>query len=224
MGGPPPPRHVPRTDPFYLRPEARRYLSGLVSGETPLMRRVAEECSREGLPAVARDTGALLRVLAAAARAERILEVGLLLGYSALWLLSGARPTARLETIEMDEAFAERARRNFVDAGVANRVTIHQGVAGDVLPSLDGPYDVVFIDADKEGYPTYLDEALRLTRAEGLILADNALWGGSVWDGAAKDEATEAIREYTRRACDHPRLRTVVLPVGDGLAVSVVTP
>jgi predicted O-methyltransferase YrrM len=102
-------------------------------------------------------------------------------------------------------------------------VTVYVGRALDLLPALDGQrFDAVFIDADKEPMPTYLDWALRLTRPGGLVFADNALWAGRVADPDVTDAATMAVREFNRRLASDPRIDATVLPVGDGLAVGVV--
>jgi predicted O-methyltransferase YrrM len=126
-------------------------------------------------------------------------------------------------SLEIDQAHAEFARRALSRAGLADRVTVRVGRALDLLPALDGErFDAVFIDADKEPLPTYLDWALRLTRRGGLIMADNALWGGRVADPAVTDAETLAVREFNRRFASDPRIDATVLPVGDGLAVGLV--
>lgn len=210
------------TQPSVLLPDAQAYLDSLVTGESPLMARVRERCEAEGLPAVSALSGRTLRTLAAAARAERVLEVGCLLGYSALWLASAA-PGPRVETIEYDDAHADAAEANFEDAGVADRVTVHRGAALDVLPRLTGPFDLVFLDATKSELPQYVEHARRLLRPGGLLAADNVLWSGRVWDARATDADTRGVREFTRAVLAAPDLESVVLPIGDGLSVSVFT-
>lgn len=190
--------------------------------EDAARRRVREDSEREGLPRLDPKSAAFVDVLARGVGAHRVLEVGCCLGYSALWFADAVGADGTVETIEADEDLARRARANFAAAGVASRVRVHVGRALDVLPDLEGPFDLAFLDADKREYTACLQHALRLVRPGGLVVADNALWGGKVADPAATDPDTEGIRAYLRAASSHPRLRTVVVPVGDGVAVSVV--
>jgi caffeoyl-CoA O-methyltransferase len=165
----------------------------------------------------------LLQVLLRAVQARRVLEVGTLGGYSAIWMARALPADGRLVTIEAEPAHAAFARRFLERAGVADRVEVREGRALDVLPSLDGErFDVVFLDADKEPLPTYLEWALRLLRPGGLVVADNALWGGRVVDRAADDPATNGVREFNRRLATDPRVTGIVVPTHDGVAIGVV--
>ncbi|HVL49021.1 MAG TPA: O-methyltransferase [Candidatus Thermoplasmatota archaeon] len=206
----------------FTAPKVLAYVRSTVR-ESPLQQRIRAECEAEELPNVLRESGPVLALLAALAPGGRALEVGCLLGYSGLWILDGLGPEGRLETIEMEDAFAERALAHFAEAGYEKRATVHRGLALDVLPTLpDASYDLVFLDAAKEEYLDYLGHALRLLRPGGLVVADNVLWSGKVADDRARDADTEGLRQYVKAALAHPRLRTAVLPVGDGLAVSRV--
>lgn len=209
-------------DPDFLQPEASRYLRALRPPLSPVMLRLEEEARRERQPAVNPDTGALLRVLVAASGGRRVLEVGTNLGYGALWMAAGLAPGGRLDTIEIDPRLVERARANFREAGVADRVEVLQGAALDVLPRLpEGAYDLVFLDCVKAEYPAYLEHARRLLRPGGILAADNLLWHGQAWDPEARDEDTQGIRAYTTAVRADGRLATTVVAVGDGLGVSV---
>jgi caffeoyl-CoA O-methyltransferase len=183
-----------------------------------------EAADREGLPpiAISAVTGRLLQILLTAVRAERVLEVGTLGGYSAIWMARGLSATGRLITIEIDERHAEFARSYFERAGLAARIELRIGRALDVLPSFDGErFDAIFLDADKEPLPTYFDWALRLLRPGGLLIADNALWGGRVLDPDTEDEGTRGVREFNRRLSSDERVCGTIVPVGDGLAVAL---
>jgi predicted O-methyltransferase YrrM len=205
-------------DESFLAPEAAAFVERIHPLPFPaVMRRIEEEARKEGQPAVGRGTGSLLRALAAAVRARRILEVGCNLGYSGLWLASGR---AALDTIEIDPALARRARAHFAEAKVA--ATVHEGAALDVLPRLAGPYDLAFLDAVKAEYPRYLDHALRLLRPGGVVAADNMFWLGRAWDEKERDSDTEGVREYARRVTTDARFATSIVPSEDGLAVSVL--
>jgi caffeoyl-CoA O-methyltransferase len=135
-------------------------------------------------------------------------------------------PGGRLDTLEADPARADRAEAFLARAGLADRVRVHRGPAIATLPGLpDGAYDLCYIDADKTGYPAYLEHAVRLVRPGGLILADNVLSGGRVArpDGE-RDGNAAALAAFTLAAVDHPRLVTTVLTIGDGVSLSAVLP
>ena len=201
------------------------YISQLFAREDALLADLREEADRCGLPpiAISPDEGRLLQVLLAAVQARRVLEVGTLGGYSAIWMARALPEDGRLLSLEIEAAHAEFARRYVDRAGLSDRVEIRVGRALDVLPSLDGEsYDAVFLDADKEPLPTYFEWALRLLRPGGLLIADNTLWGGRVLDDAEQDEKTTAVREFNRRMATDPRILGIIVPTHDGVAVGVV--
>ena len=201
------------------------YISGLFAPEDQLLASLREEADRTGLPpiAVSADEGRLLQVLLTSVQARRVLEVGTLGGYSAIWMARALPEDGDLVTIEIDPKHAEFAKRYLERAGLANKVEIRIGRALDVLPSLDGErFDAVFIDADKEPMPNYFEWALRLLRPGGLLIADNTLWGGRVFDDAEQDEKTTAVREFNRRMANDPRILSILVPTHDGVAIGVV--
>jgi len=201
------------------------YISGLFAPEDQLLASLREEADRTGLPpiAVSADEGRLLQVLLTSVQARRVLEVGTLGGYSAIWMARALPEDGELVTIEIDPKHAEFAKRYLERAGLANKVEIRIGRALDVLPSLDGErFDAVFIDADKEPMPNYFEWALRLLRPGGLLIADNTLWGGRVFDDAEQDEKTTAVREFNRRMANDPRILSILVPTHDGVAIGVV--
>lgn len=205
--------------------DAGQYIESLFAPEDPVLAALREEADRTGLPpiAISADEGRLLQVLLAAIGARRVLEIGTLGGYSAIWMARVLPPDGRLLTLEIDPGHAEFARRHLAAAGLADRVEVRVGRALDLLPALDGErFDAVFIDADKEPLSTYFDWALRLVRPGGLIIADNALWGGKVYDDSVQDERTRAVREVNRRFATDPRVLGIVVPTHDGVAVAVV--
>jgi len=201
------------------------YIAGLFSAEDELLASLREEADRTGLPpiAISADEGRLLQVLLKAIKATRVLEVGTLGGYSAICMARALPADGRLLSIEIEERHATFARRYIDRAELADRIEVRVGRALDVLPSLDGErFDAIFLDADKEPLPTYFDWALRLVRAGGLIIADNALWGGRVYDGDESDERTRGVREFNRRVATDPRVLGIIVPTHDGVAVAVV--
>lgn len=195
---------------------------------------VLEGSSEAGLPSiqVSPPQGKLLNLLARALGARAILELGTLGGYSSLWMARALPPDGRLVTLEADPAHAEVARANLAGAGVADRVEIRLGPALETLPKLlaegSGPFDLVFIDADKVGYADYLAWAHRLSRVGSLIVADNVIRGGSVVDPTSDDEASLGIRRFYQALASSPGLSaTAIQTVGakgyDGLAFILVT-
>ncbi len=201
------------------------YVARLFAPEDELLVSLREEADRTGLPpiAISPDTGKLLQVLLTTIRAERVLEVGTLGGYSAIWMARSLGRAGRLLSIEVDPVHAEFARRYIDRAGLAAKVEVRVGGALDVLASLDGErFDAIFLDADKEPLPTYFEWALRLVRPGGLIIADNALWGGRVIDDRAHDDATLGVRELNRRMATDPRVAAILVPTHDGVVVGVV--
>ena len=204
---------------------AGEYIVGLFGAEDQLLATLREEADRTGLPpiAISADEGRLLQVLLTAINARRVLEVGTLGGYSAICMARALPPGGRLLSIEIDEKHAAFARKYVDRASLNERIEIRVGRALDVLPSLDGErFDAVFLDADKEPLPTYFEWALRLVRPGGLIIGDNALWGGRVYDPENQEESTQAIRAFNEKVASDERLEAVILPIGDGLTVARV--
>jgi predicted O-methyltransferase YrrM len=160
----------------------------------------------------------LLGILARAVGAKKILEIGTLGGYSGTWLARALSPGGKLITLEVNPRHAEVARHAFERAGVEDLVAIRVGPALDSLPDLrsEAPFDLVFIDADKDNYPAYLDWAVALARPGALIVADNVLQGGRVLMDPPPDAGVAGIQEFNRRAAQHPRLDALILPMRDG--------
>lgn len=204
-----------------------RYVTGLFADEGPLLAELRQEIPRRGLPEIfiSPELGRLLQVLLTGIGARRVLEVGTLGGYSALWMARALPDTGRLVTLEIDPERAAFARRFIDRAGKSDVVEVRVGDARELLAELAdagaGPFDAVFIDADKESYVEYLDRSLALTRPGGLILADNAFRDGRVLE-ADPDEATRGVLAYNERVASDERLISTVIPIRDGLAVSVV--
>jgi len=166
--------------------------------------------------------GRLLEILAAGVKARRILEVGTAIGYGTLCLARGA-PEAQVISIDHDAGRLARAEELLVRGKVAERVELIQGEALQVLPGLDGPFDLVYLDAVKSEYRHYLDLVLPLLTLGGMIAIDNLLWKGKIAeppDDEEEDDTTRAIRAFNPYFCIHPQLRALVLPLGDGVGVA----
>ncbi len=209
------------------------YLAGTLLGEDEVLEQVLDENQAAGLPEidVSPLQGALLTVLARAVAARRVLEVGTLGGYSTVHLARGLAPGGRVVTCELDPRHAEVARRNLERAGVADVVDVRVGPALDTLDALvaegAAPFHLVFLDADKQGNPDYLERALRLVRPGSLIVGDNVVRDGRVADAGSDDPAVTGARRFLQALGEDPRLdATAVQTVGakgwDGFAIAVV--
>src|SRR5438132_1394082 len=203
-----------------------RYLAALNRAGDPVLDDIARGNAQRGLPLVDAEVGALLRVLAAAIGATRILEIGTAIGYSGIWLAGALPPGGMLMTMEMDENRAREARDNFARAGLADRASVVVGDAQLKLAKVSGPFDLVFQDGDKRLYIPLLDRLVALLRPGGLLVTDNVLWDGEVAPGfkpaPARDAAdTRAIAEHNERVAAHPDLLTAIVPLRDGVSVAV---
>ncbi|MFN8075955.1 MAG: O-methyltransferase [Kineosporiaceae bacterium] len=192
--------------------------------EDDVLLRARARAAELGCTPVMPGTGAALRVLARAVQARAVVEVGTGAGVSGLYLLRGMPADGVLTTIDVAVDHQRAAREAFAEEGVRpNRTRMIGGSALDVLPRLaDHGYDLVLIDADKQAYGDYLEQALRLLRPGGLLCVDNALWHNRVADPAQRDPDTVAVRELTRDVRDLGALTSALLPCGDGLLVGVV--
>ena len=211
-------------------PEAiERYLAGLNQAHDPVLDEIARIGESRNLPLVDAEVGALLRVLATAIGAARILEIGTAIGYSGIWL-AGALPTdGMLLTIEIDQDRAREARAHFDRAGLADRVNVLIGDAERLVAKVAGPFDLIFQDGAKQLYSPLLDRLVSLLRPGGLLVTDNVLWDGEVVPGFVSPPRrqaadTAAIAEYNRRLTSDPRLLTSIVPLRDGVAISVKRP
>lgn len=210
-----------------------RFLSGLLAPHDAALEATLATSNAAGLPEiqVSPTHGKLLHMLAKLLKARAILEIGTLGGYSAIWMARAIEPGGRLTTLEYDPKHADVARANLAKAGVADRVDIRVGAALDTLPKLEaekvGPFDLVFIDADKENNPNYFTWALKLTRPGGLIVVDNVVRSGGILDAASEDKAIQGTRRVLEMMAKEPRvsataIQTTGLKGHDGFAVALV--
>lgn len=203
-----------------------RYLAGLNHLADPVLIQIAEEGARQNLPLVDAEVGALLRVLAVSLGATRILEIGTAIGYSGIWLAGALPKGGMLITMEMNAERAAVARENFARAGLSDRTSVMVGDANLLVSKVSGPFDLIFQDGAKKLYVPLLDRLVDRLRPGGLLVTDNVLWDGDVVPGFVEKkrnspEDTAAIAEYNERVNTHPRLMTAVVPLRDGVAISV---
>jgi predicted O-methyltransferase YrrM len=210
------------------------YITQLFVQSDPIMQETLAASETAGLPSisVAPNEGKLLMLLAQLCGARNILEIGTLGGYSTIWLARGMVSEGSLITLEANPKHAEVARLNIARAGFTDRVEVRVGPARDTLPQLAtegrSPFDLIFIDADKESYPEYLAWALKLARPGALIIADNVIRDGKILDPADTDPRVQGARRFNQLLADEPRVKaTVIQTVGgkghDGMAIAIVT-
>jgi predicted O-methyltransferase YrrM len=210
------------------------YIADLFLAPDPALEAALASSAAAGLPAisVSPTQGKLLHVLARVQGARRILEIGTLGGYSTIWLARALPADGRLISLEIDPRHADVAQTNLDRAGLSSAVEIRLGPALDTLPKLvregRGPFNLIFIDADKPGYADYLKWSLKLARKGTLIIADNVVRKGAVADPGSKDENVQGIRKFNEALAAEKRVTTTVIQtVGskgyDGLALILVT-
>ncbi len=211
-----------------------RYLTDLFVPPDPALEAALQSSAAAGLPPiqVSPNQGKLLLLLAQVQAAENILEIGTLGGYSTVWLARALPDNGRLITLELDEKFAAIARANIARAGLADVVELRLGRALETLPQLAaegrGPFDLIFIDADKATYPDYFKWALKLSRRGSLIIADNIVRKGAVADATSSDPNVQGVRRFNELLAAEPRVSaTAIQTVGskgyDGFAIALVT-
>ena len=203
-----------------------QYLASLNRCSDPVLDDIARGNRSRGLPLVDAEVGALLRVVATAIGASRMLEIGTAIGYSTIWLGGALPPGGMLLTMEMSEERAAEARENIARAGLSERVSVIVGDAQLKIAKVSGPFDLIFQDGDKKLYAPLLDRLVALLRPGGLLITDNVLWDGEVVPGFAVvpgHDATEtrAISEYNERVASHRDLLTAIVPLRDGVSISV---
>jgi predicted O-methyltransferase YrrM len=167
---------------------------------------------------VGRVEGKFLEFLVRATSAQLVLELGTFTGYSSISMARGLTGTGKVVSMDVNPDTTAIARRYADEAGVADRIDYRLGEALDALPSLEGPFDLIFIDADKSNYVNYYEALLPKLAANGLLIADNTLWSGRVVDEDA-DETTGVIQQFNDRVRDDPRVEQVMLTVRDGMLV-----
>lgn len=209
------------------------YIRGLVGIEDDALRAADNSIKESNIPpiSVSANQGKFLQVLAKTCRAGRILEIGTLVGYSTIWMARALPAGGKLISLEFEPLHAKVARENVKRAGLSNLVDIRVGKAIDLLPQIladnEGPFDMIFIDADKTPYKEYFEWALKLSQPGTLIVADNVIREGKVIDPKTKDEMVKGVRRFNEFLATVPQVTaTIVQTVGskmhDGMALAVV--
>lgn len=185
--------------------------------------KIKQKALEEHIPIIMDDTLDVIANILTQIKPKRILEIGTAVGYSAICFSYYLANDGRIDTIERDSVRASEARENIKKVEVEDKILIYEGDAVEILPTLQEQYDVVFIDAAKGKYPFFLQEALRMIKPGGTIIADNVLYKGYVMSDYNKHKQRTAVRnlrEYIAETTQNPNLETQILEVGDGLAIS----
>lgn len=201
------------------------YINSLETGNTAILDRIEKEAAETRVPIIRKEMQTFLKLLLAMKRPARILEVGTAVGFSAILMAEYGPADARITTIENYEKRIPIARENFGRAGLEDRITLLVGDAADVLKTLQGPYDFIFMDAAKGQYIHFLPEILRLLSADGVLVSDNVLQDGDIIESrfaVTRRNRTihKRMRDYLYALTHSGDLVTAVLPVGDGITVS----
>lgn len=209
------------------------YINGLLAPDDEALAAAERAIIESGIPqiSVSKNQGKFLQVLTKLCGAKKILEVGTLGGYSTIWMARGMAPGGKIITLEIEPRHADIARKNFERAGLANVIDIRLGKAIDLMPKLktdnEGPFDLIFIDADKPPYAEYLQLALKLSRPGTFIIVDNVIRGAKVLEEDPSDASAKGAARFNKALAQTPGVTaTIIQTVGakehDGMALIVV--
>lgn len=200
-------------------PEVTRYAESFTTPESPLLQRINRDTHAEvRMPRMLSGhlQGRFLAMISSMIRPNRILEIGTYTGYSALCLAEGLDGQGILTTVDNNDELEKRTRRYFSESPWKDQIDFRIGDAREVVPTLSGPFDLVWIDADKENYSLYFDLVIDKVPSGGYILADNVLWSGKVME-PKPDKDTRAIQHFNQKVSQDSRVQTVLLPLRDGI-------
>lgn len=211
-------------DNAFIDPDLYEYILSTTLRDDPLLSELREETERlpEGRMQISPDQGQFMAMLVKLSGATRAVEVGVFTGYSSLCVARALPDDGRLVACDTSVEYTDIARHYWARAGVADKIDLRLGPAVDTLERMidrgeSGTFDFAFIDADKANYPTYYERCLQLLRRGGLVLVDNALWGGHVADPERNDDITSTMRRLNALAGRDCRVEASLLPIGDGL-------
>lgn len=202
------------------------YINSLDTGNSPLVNSIRREAVADNVPIIRQESESLLKVMLRLKQPKHILEVGTAVGYSALLMSENVSEDCHITTLEKYEKRIPIAKVNFEKAGKTEQITLVEGDAADILKELEGPYDFIFMDAAKGQYMTFFEDAMRLLAPGGILISDNVLQDGDVIESrfaVTRRNRTihSRMREYLYTLTHHDELTTTILPIGDGMAVSV---
>ncbi|MBS4073538.1 MAG: O-methyltransferase [Algoriphagus sp.] len=209
----------------FIDPALLAYCEAHTSGEDALLKKITRETQAKVLmPRMISGhlQGKMLEFFAKMMDAESILEIGTYTGYSGICLARGLKPGGKLTTLDINDELETMVRGFFEESGLANQIDYRLGNAREIIPTLDGPFDMVFIDADKFYYIDYFELVIDKVRPGGIILADNVLWSGKILleEGQKIDKDTRKILDFNRLVQEDPRVENILLPIRDGVLMA----
>ena len=203
-----------------VAPKIEEYLDRLLASEDEVLKEMEREGKERRFPIVGPQVGRLLCLMAQMTGARQIFEMGSGFGYSAYWFLKGMPPGGRVILTDGSEENLNRARHYFSQAGLLDRVHTEVGDALELIEQYPGPFDIIFNDIDKEQYPRAFKKALPRVRKGGLLISDNVLWFGTILTDSREPDV-QGIREYTKLIMGTKEVFTAIIPVRDGVSISV---
>lgn len=212
-----------RIDAIIQREQAL-YLEQLHPPSAGVLAEMEADAETNSVPIADREVALFLEITARAIGAQRVLEIGMAIGYAVIHLLRGMPEDGQVVTIEPNDEMIRRATEYFARAGVTERVKIERGRALEVIPQLTGAFDLIYLDALKEEYADYLELSVPLLRTGGVVVADNLLWGGQVAGEVRSPDqtaSTDSLRRFNQQFVRQQNLRAQILSVGDGLGYGV---
>ncbi len=206
-------------------PALLAYCESNTSAEDVLLRKIARETQAKVLmPRMISGhlQGKMLELFSKMLRPKVILEIGTYTGYSGICLARGLRPEGKLITLDINDELEPMVRGFFQESGLSSQIDYRLGNAREIIPTLEGPFDLVFIDADKFYYSEYFDLIIDRVPSGGIILADNVLWSGKILvdEGQKIDKDTKALLDFNKKVQDDPRVENVLLPIRDGVLMA----
>ena len=207
-----------------VAPDIERYLHDLANPHDPVLREMEVLAAEERFPIVGPQVGRLLHLLARSIGAHRVLELGSGFGYSAYWFARAVGPHGQVVLTEGSEERAQQAAGFLSRGGFSDHVTILVGDALEHAERQGGQFDIIFNDIDKDQYPRVLDRVKTLLRPGGLFISDNMLWFGTVLESDPDDLSTRGVKELTRQLFASPEFETSLIPMRDGVTVSIYQP
>jgi predicted O-methyltransferase YrrM len=213
-------RFKPFTFTKEIHDTIKAYIHNLITPDNPILPRILDDEaeSSDALPSIGPDVGKLSGLLIRLISAKKVLEFGTCLGYSTVWLAEAVKATGgRLVSVEYDKKFFDITTKNLARAGLSRYVQLIRGDANEIIDTLEGPFDVIFQDSDKDLYPIMLEKCIGLVRKNGLLITDDTLFKPM----GLPEHLCASIEKFNHLVFGDPRLYSTILPIGDGLVVSV---
>ncbi|XME02785.1 O-methyltransferase [Lachnospiraceae bacterium C1.1] len=204
------------------------YINSLDMGNTPFLNDLEKKAKKARVPIIKKETQRLLKFLISAHAPQKILEIGAAVGFSSILMAEYSSEKTKITTIENYDKRIPLAKENIENSGYSSKIRLLEGNAEDILPTLEGGYDMIFIDAAKAQYPYYLKESVRLLDKGGLLVADNCLQEGDIFESKFAVERRDRtihkrMREFLYDVSHDERFSTVILPIGDGVTTAIKT-